>query len=356
MSLEAELAALIQERGPLTVAEYVNLCLHHPRGGYYATRPAIGAEGDFITAPVISQMFGELVGLWAAETWSRLGTPARVILAEVGPGDGSLMTDLLRAGRAVPGFMEAAEVWLVEPSAPLKALQAERLGGAHPRLGWAAGLDHVPVDAPLLLVANEVLDCLPARQFLRSEVGWAERRVGLGESGSLAFGLAPVEAPPTLGVPPGSVVEHSPGQAGFAQAIAARIVAQGGCALLIDYGRTRLEPGDTLQALRQHAKVDPLDAPGTADLTMWAEFDVVAAAALAEGAAVAGPIAQGAFLSRLGLSQRAAALARSRPDRADTLARQVHRLTAPDQMGELFKAVAIHRAGDPVPPGFEEAP
>lgn len=356
MNLEPTLVALIQERGPLTVAEYMHLCLHHPVGGYYARHAAIGADGDFVTAPVISQMFGELVGLWAAEVWSRLGAPSRLVLAEVGPGDGALMSDLLRAARAAPGFLEALDVRLVEPSPVLRARQAERLAGAHPRLDWAAGLEALPDDAPLLLIANEVLDCLPARQFLRIADGWAERRVGLDEAGRLAFGLSPVEAPPSAGVPVGAIVEHSPAQAGFAQAVAARISAQGGCALLVDYGRSRPEPGDTLQALRRHTKVDPLDEPGTADLTVWAEFDVVAAAVRAEGAAVAGPVPQGLLLNRLGLGQRAAVLARARPDRAETLARQVDRLTAPDQMGVLFKAMAIHRAEDGVPPGFEEAP
>ena len=354
MSLEAALRALIAEQGPLTVAEYMTLCLHHPTGGYYATRPALGEGGDFITAPLVSQMFGELVGLWAAETWRRLGAPDPVLLAEVGPGDGTLMGDLLRAGRAVPGFLQAAEIVLVEPSPPLRAAQQARLAEAHPRLHWAGSLDDLLADRPMLLIANEVLDCLPARQFLRTAEGWTERRVGLDPEGRLSFGLAPVEAPPGS-APVGAIVEHSPAQAAFTGAVARRVVAQGGCALLIDYGRVRPEPGDTLQALRRHARVDPLDMPGTADLTVWAEFDVVAAAARAEGAAVAGPIPQAAFLGRLGLVERAGALARARPDRAETLARQVERLAAPEQMGELFKVVAIHRPGDPVPPAFEEA-
>jgi SAM-dependent MidA family methyltransferase len=207
----------------------------------------------------------------------------------------------------------------------------------------------------MILVANEVLDCLGARQFQRTAEGWAERRVGLDADGRLAFGLAAVEAAPTPGVPEGAIVEHSTAQAAFAEAVAHRVAAQGGAALLIDYGRTRAEPGDTLQALSRHQKVDPLVKPGEADLTQWAEYDVVAAAAEAAGAAVAGPAPQGVFLRRLGIETRAAALSKGRPDRAEVLARQLARLTHPEQMGELFKALAIHPRGGPVPPGFEES-
>jgi len=179
--------------GPLSVAQFMTRCLHDPLDGYYATRPRLGEDGDFITAPMVSQMFGELIGLWCAEVWVRLGRPARAVWAEIGPGDGTLMQDALRATRAAPGFLEAAELWLVEPSGPLQATQRARLAGAPAR--WAKGLDELPGDAPLILIANEVLDCLPARQFVRTERGWAERMVGLDGNGALSFGLArtPVE-------------------------------------------------------------------------------------------------------------------------------------------------------------------
>src|SRR5580658_2900977 len=177
MSLKDRLAAEIAAEGPIDIAAFMTRCLHDPLDGYYATRPAMGARGDFITAPLVSQMFGELIGLWLVETWRRLGAPARFILAEVGPGDGTLMADALRAARLDPSFLDAAALWLVETSAPLRALQAERLGAARPH--WASSLGELPADARLLLVANELLDCLPARQFLRTALGSAERVVGL---------------------------------------------------------------------------------------------------------------------------------------------------------------------------------
>lgn len=357
MSLRDRLKALIAAEGPITVADYMSACLHDPRFGYYATHPRLGAEGDFITAPLVSQMFGELLGLWAVEIWTRLGRPAPFRLVEIGPGDGTLMNDALRAARLAPEFLAAADLWLVEPSAPLRRVQAERLADAAPR--WADRLDGVPLDTPIIAIANEVLDCLPARQFVRTAEGWAERRVGL-RNGALAFGLSPVPGgffPPTglQDAPLGVVVEVSPAQAAFGRALGERIAADGGCALLIDYGRDRPEAGDTLQALKSHAKLDPLATPGEADLTVHADFPAVAAAARGAGAAVTRIVSQAALLCALGLDQRAAALAKARPDRADVIARQHARLTSPDQMGTLFKALAIHTPGLSVP-GFEEHP
>jgi NADH dehydrogenase [ubiquinone] 1 alpha subcomplex assembly factor 7 len=349
MSLKARLVAEIAADGPISVADYMTRCLHDPRDGYYATRPALGARGDFITAPLVSQMFGELIGLWLIEAWRGLGAPGRVVLAEAGPGDGTLMSDILRAARLAPAFLAAAELWLVETSAPLRALQAERLAEALPQ--WAASLAALPANAPLLLVANELLDCLPARQFQRTAAGWGERVVGLDERGELAFGLRP--APPLeCEAPVGAVVERSPALEAFAAELAGRLVAQGGAALLIDYGRAAPGAGDTLQALAGHEKVDPLAAPGAADLTVHADFPAVLAAARAAGAQAAW-LSQGELLSRLGIETRAAALARAAPDRAPTIGRQYARLTAPDQMGELFKAAAIW-TGAP-PPAFEDA-
>lgn len=357
MSLRGRLEALIAADGPITIADYMSACLHDPQFGYYATRPRLGAEGDFITAPLISQMFGELIGVWAVEVWTRLGRPDPFRLIEVGPGDGALMSDLLRAARPAPEFLAAADLWLLEPSGPLRTFQAERLSGAGAR--WADRLEQVPGDAPVILVANEVLDCLPARQFVRTAAGWAERRVGLRD-GALAFGLSPAPpgfAPPTglEHAPAGVVVEVSEAQQAFGRGLGERIGRDGGCALLIDYGRDRPEPGDTLQALHKHSKVDPLEAPGEADLTVHADFPAVAAAARETGAAVSAPATQQAFLRRLGVDHRAAALARARPDRADLIARQHARLTGPDQMGTLFKALTIHTPALRVP-GFEEHP
>jgi SAM-dependent MidA family methyltransferase len=350
MTLERRLEALISATGPMTVADYMTACLHHPELGYYATRPRLGESGDFITAPLISQMFGELIGLWAAATWMRMGCPSPFRLVEMGPGDGTLMGDLLRAGRAAPGFLDAAELWLVETSAPLKAAQAERLSGHRP--SWAANLAEVPGDAPLILVSNELLDCLPTRQFVRTEQGWAERRVGLVE-GRLGFGLAP---PPSGFKPPeapaGALVEQSDAVVALGDEVGKRIACEGGAALFIDYGPAEPGFGDTLQALIAHEKVSPLHRPGEADLTVHADFPAFAAAARGAGAGATAIVEQGEFLRRLGIEQRAAALAAARPDKAGTIGRQLARLVEPDQMGSLFKAVAIHAPGLELP-GFE---
>ena len=356
MTLKARLAAQIQSQGPITIAQFMTACLHDPRDGYYAVRPALGAEGDFITAPLVSQMFGELIGLWAVETWRRIGRPSPFRLVEAGPGDGTLMADLLRAARLDPDFRAAADLWLVETSAPLRALQAERLDAAALRPAWAGALGEVPGAAPMILIANELLDCLPARQFVRQGAGWAEQVVGLDARGALCFGLArcPPGVVPPLDVAEGQVIEVSAAQAALGAEIGARLARDGGAALLIDYGRDRFEAGDTLQALKAHQKVDPLASAGEADLTVHADFPSVIAAAQAQGAAGA-LLTQGEFLRRLGIEARAAALGRRSPDQAPRLARQLARLVAEDQMGTLFKALCLFPAGQPAPPAFETA-
>ena len=350
MSLRDRLAAEIAAGGPMTVAQYMTRCLHDPQEGYYATRPGLGEAGDFLTAPLVSQMFGELVGVWAVAAWQLMGAPARVRLVEMGPGDGTLMSDLLRAGRMAPDFLAACEVWLVEVSEPLKAKQRQVLGDA---VRWAGSLAQVPAGEPLILVANELLDCLPARQFVRTATGWAEQVVGLDANGSLAFGLAAAPVLPFPDAPERAVWEQSAAQAALGHEIGRRLVDDGGAALFIDYGRDRPGFGDTLQALRRHRKVDPLDCPGEADLTVHADFPAVMAAAQAEGAETA-ILTQGEFLARMGVGERAEALVRARPEKSAALGRQLHRLVAADQMGELFKACVIHSPGW-TPPAFEDA-
>ncbi|MGZ9098599.1 MAG: class I SAM-dependent methyltransferase [Brevundimonas sp.] len=357
MSLRDRLAREIILTGPMTVADYVARCLHDPEGGYYATRPAIGATGDFVTAPMISQMFGELIGLWAVELWRRLGAPERVRLVEVGPGDGTLMADALRAARLDPEFLRAVDLILIEPSPPPRQAQARMLADSdlHPR--WVASLDRVETDAPVILIANEVLDCLPARQFVKTEDGWAERRVGVTDDGALQFGLVKITGGfkrPAFAVEPGQTIEISDQQAAFGRDVAALVKAASGAALLIDYGRARAEAGDTLQGLRRHQKVDPLDSPGEVDLTQWADFPAVLEAALHAGADVTGTLAQGEFLRRLGIGARADRLKAGRPDAAPVIDRQLARLTADDQMGTLFKACAIFSPRTLVVPGFED--
>jgi SAM-dependent MidA family methyltransferase len=355
MSLSDRLKAQIAASGPISVAQYMNACLHDPQDGYYATRPALGAAGDFITAPLVSQMFGELIGLWALDLYVQMGRPARVLLVEIGPGDGTLMGDILRAVALDPAFTAAAEVWLVEVSPPLRAAQAARLG---PAVNWAGSLAGIPQDAPLILVGNELLDCLPARQFERTADGWAERLVGLDSGGELAFGLRKLALPfaaPGGDAPLGAIAEQSPAQEALGADLGARIAGQGGAALLIDYGRDAPGFGDTLQALVRHQKVGVLEDPGHADLTVHADFPALAAAARAQGSAATPIIGQGAFLLRLGVETRAAALARSRPDRAPEIERQLERLIGDDQMGRLFKVLCLHHP-DLVPAGFSEDP
>lgn len=357
MTLADKLAAEIAQGGPLTVAQFMTACLHDPQFGYYATRPALGEGGDFLTAPLVSQMFGELVGVWAAVSWQLMGEPDEVRLVEMGPGDGTLMSDVLRAARMAPGFLEACDVWLVETSEPLKARQAERLnseGRADQPVRWASSLADVPGDAPLILFANELLDCLPARQFVRTAAGWAEQVVGLGPDGGLAFQLT--ATPAGLLLPDareGQVFELSAAQEALGAELGARLVRDAGAALLIDYGRSRPGFGDTLQALSRHQKVDPLACPGEADLTVHADFPAVMAAAEREGAEAA-ILTQGEFLARLGIGERAEALVRASPDKAPAIGRQLNRLVATDQMGDLFKACCLHSPGW-VPPAFEDA-
>jgi NADH dehydrogenase [ubiquinone] 1 alpha subcomplex assembly factor 7 len=353
MSLKDRLKAEIRAGGPISISRFMDACLHDPLDGYYATRPRLGEDGDFVTAPLVSQMFGELIGAWAVETWRGLGRPARVLLVEAGPGDGTLIDDALRAARLDPAFMAAAELWLIETSGPLAASQRARLEKTGTSARWATSLAGLPTDAPLILIANELLDCLPVIQLVRTEEGAAERTVGLDDAGELTFGLTRrpgSRLPPNL--PVGGIMEMSPAQTGFTTELADRIVAQGGAALLIDYGADRFEPGDTLQALRRHRKVDPLADPGAADLTVHAGFPMVLSAARARHARAA-ILEQGEFLRRLGIEARAEALARARPDQAPGIARQFARLIDPDQMGTLFKVVCLHAPTQPTPPGFE---
>jgi NADH dehydrogenase [ubiquinone] 1 alpha subcomplex assembly factor 7 len=350
MSLKDKLKAIIRASGPIGVDAFMTACLHDPAHGYYATRPKLGEDGDFITAPLVSQMFGELIGLWAVETWARYGRPAPFRLIEVGPGDGTLIADVLRATRLAQDFLEAADLWLVETSAPLALAQRRRL--AETPAHWVASLDEVPGGSPMILIANEVLDCLPTAQFVRLDEGWAERVVGLDADGELCFGLAPPSRPAADFAPPGTLIEISSAQSAFAGAVARRLMIGGGAALLIDYGG-EIQGGDTLQSLKRHQKVDPLAEPGEADLTVHADFRAVRVAAKAVGARSAQQT-QGEFLRRLGVAERADALSRAQPEQAETIARQLARLVDDDQMGRLFKVLCLFAGTDRPPPGFED--
>ncbi len=349
--LAALLIERIRESGPISVAEYMAECLLHPAHGYYTTRDPFGAGGDFTTAPEISQMFGELFGLALAQAWLDQGAPSPFTLAELGPGRGTLMADALRATRGVPGFHAAARVVLVEASPVLRARQRDRLA-PHP-VTWADSTDSLP-DQPLFLIANEFFDALPIRQFLRDGAVWRERLVGL-DKGHLAFGLsAPLpqvpDSPAFRDAPAGALVEVCPAATFALAPVRARIARFGGLAYIIDYGDWRSR-GDTLQALRAHAFDDPLAHPGEADLTAHVDFE-----ALAQGAGACAYDTQGAVLARLGIAARADRLAQglAGPARETHLA-ALRRLTHPQEMGSLFKVLALCRAGSPPPPGFDAA-
>ncbi len=354
MSLKARLQAQISAFGPISVAQYMGLCLHDPKDGYYAAHPNLGADGDFLTAPLTSQMFGELIGLWTIAVWESLGRPEHLSLVEIGPGDGTLMSNLLRAARLAPQMVKGLEVTLVETSAPLTLIQRKRLAGAP--IGWATRLDEVTGSGPVILIANEVLDCMPARQFIRTATGWTERMVGLSEEGELTFGLSPR---PVEGLfpsaPQGAVLEMSAAQEAVGAQVAALIATRGGAGLLIDYGRATEGFGDTLQALRSHQKHGPLDHPGLDDLTIHADFPAVLKAAQTQGVDVA-ITSQSAFLQRLGIVARAESLAKARPDQSAIIERQLERLIAPDQMGDLFKVAGFWSKDLPQPIGFSTDP
>ncbi|MCU0817042.1 MAG: SAM-dependent methyltransferase [Cypionkella sp.] len=344
------LARRIAATGPIRLSDYMAECLLHPQHGYYTTRPPFGAEGDFTTAPEISQMFGELLGLCLAQYWLDLGSPA-CHLVELGPGRGTLMADVLRATARVPGFHAAARVTLVEASPALATRQRQTLG-SHPAT-WATTLDDVPQDAPLFLLANEFFDALPIRQFTRRGQGWAETMVGLTE-GRLTLGQSPAAPIAALShrladTAEGEVVEICPAAAPLMARIGGQIGREGGAALIIDYGGWRAR-GDTFQALRHHAFADPLAEPGRADLTAHVDFEALALAAQPAAHAY---ITQGAFLTALGIDLRAEALAHRLSGPALTNHLAAHRrLTDPAEMGSVFKVLALHRPGTPPPPGL----
>lgn len=348
----------IRQTGPVSIAAFMTEALFDPQEGYYATKDPIGAGADFITAPEISQMFGELMGLWAAQSWLDMGRPSPVQLVELGPGRGTMMADALRAARTVPGFIEAAQIVLIEASAALKAVQARTLGPTGAQIRWIDRIEAVPA-GPAIVLGNEFLDCLPVRQAIRRGDQWHERMVGLDEDENFVFLLGP-----PLGVdtglipqalrdaPEDSLVELRPGDLQVVEAIAGRFADQPGRALFIDYGPAASETGDTLQAVRAHKKVPVLEDPGTADLTARVDFESLIRAAGMRGLTAYGPVEQGDFLLGLGLEARAAALSQSAPEKRPAIARQVWRLTEPDQMGRLFKLVCLDSEGLPLPPGF----
>jgi NADH dehydrogenase [ubiquinone] 1 alpha subcomplex assembly factor 7 len=345
--LQRLLARRIRAAGPLNVAEYMTEALHHPTLGYYAGRDPIGRAGDFITAPEMSQIFGELLGLWCADAWERMGRPDPVIVAELGPGRGTLMADALRALRVAPHFRRAVRLHLVETSPILRQAQAEKLGGADPN--WHDDLARLP-DGPLILIANEFLDALPIRQFVRGASGWHERRVALAEDGErLAFAVDAAPSFPAAIAPAelqsaatGSIWEICPAAQTIAATLGARLQEQGGVALFVDYGYVTNAGGETLQALKQHRRHDVLADPGEADLTAHVDFADFAAVAMRAGAHAFGPVTQADFLAALGAKERAAQLLKqATPAQATAIESGVRRLLDENAMGTLFKVLAI---------------
>jgi NADH dehydrogenase [ubiquinone] 1 alpha subcomplex assembly factor 7 len=358
-ALRGELAWLIASEGPISVERYMGLALSHPRHGYYRSRDPFGARGDFITAPEISQMFGELIGLWAADCWAKMGNPEGLALVELGPGRGTLMADALRAARAMPGFLEASSVHLVETSEVLRAAQRDTLARADTAgvpIAWHGRFADIP-EGPLILIANEFFDALPIRQYMRGAQGWRERLIGLDDKGALAFGLsANIEPALRLVAPEGAVLEICPEGLALTRDIATRLLANGGAALVIDYGHVRPGFGDTLQAMRRHRFVDPLAAPGEADLTAHVDFAALGRAARDAGAALHGPVRQGDLLRALGIEARAQRLKMSAiPPQAAAIDAALARLTgeAAGEMGALFKAMAIASPSLPSLAGFD---
>ncbi len=364
--LEERLIALIKANGPITVADYMNDALFHPHEGYYRTGAPIGADGDFITAPEASQIFGELIGLWLVQSWIDMGEPDPFNLIELGPGRGVLMADILRAARLKPDFLAAANLWMVETSGRLRVEQKKRLDTALTEWGirheWADRYEDTP-DGPFLLVANEFFDCLPIHQYIRIGAGWRERMVGLTDDETrLSFTNGNTPPPASIGLPPkesaldGDIVEQSPEAIALTEAIAQRLKTDKGRALIIDYGHAGNGIGDTLQAVRRHAFWPVLTAPGKADLTAHVSFSSLVETAFEAGAAAYGPVTQGVLLDRLGLAARVERLCLgASPSEVESIRAGAFRIAASSEMGELFKAICLSSSNLPIPAGFENA-
>jgi SAM-dependent MidA family methyltransferase len=349
--LEHRLKALIRLGGPISIADYMAMCLGDPQHGYYMARDPFGANGDFVTAPEVSQMFGELIGLWAVDLWLNAGKPCPVHLVELGPGRGTLMIDAMRAARLVPDFVASVHVHMVESSPRLTGIQWDRLAEAGIAADWHERIDQIP-PGPAIIIANEFFDALPVRQFQRRQGIWRERVVGLDEEDRLTFGtgnavLPTNDVPLALrGADEDEILELAPTAFAVTEVLAARIARAGIGLLAIDYGYTQTATGDSFQAVRRHAPVDPLARPGEADLTALVNFEALARAATRGGAEVHGPVEQGDFLLQLGISERAGRLGADK-DRATraAIAADVQRLVGSDDMGSLFKVLAITAPG-----------
>lgn len=360
--LALKLKARIRREGPIAVAQYMDACLQDPEHGYYRSKAAIGAKGDFVTAPEISQVFGELIGLWCAVVWQQMGSPSRFSLVELGPGRGTLMADALRATRIVPGFQDAADVVLIESNAALRSEQQRALA-SHARKRWETHwLGGPEMDTLLgrrvILVGNEFLDCDCPQQYVKTGNGWWPRTVVLDEENRLQFGIgngAPF-AQLAYSDDLASAFDAAPIGAVYERAFYFDIDSLGAfdsfAALFVDYGHAQTAVGDTLQAVRDHAHEHPLASPGEADLTAQVDFQQFGDAARVAGLAVDGPVSQANLLGALGIMQRAAKLMSANPAKAHEIEAGVARLMAVPGMGDRFKAIGIRSANLPPLPGF----
>lgn len=354
--LGEKIAGLIRATGPISVADYMATCLFDPEDGYYTTREPFGVAGDFITAPEVSQMFGELVAIWLVQAWRAGGSPAPVTLAEIGPGRGTLMKDLVRTiGRVAPDLAAAAGFALVEASPRLARMQKVTLEAASVSATWHETIDTLP-DQPLLVVGNEIFDALPFRQFVRIDGKWLERGIGLVEDGALGFGVGTVAlaagaVPDSLqDAPDGTIFEIAPAREALMASVTQRIGERGGAGLFFDYGHLAPGPGDTFQAVRKHGSEGVFDNPGEADLTSHVDFHALACVARAHRLA-APTMTQGEFLLAMGLLERAGRIGQAGDESArQRISADVERLAGPDQMGNLFKVMAVFPIGISMPP------
>lgn len=352
--LAERLRQRITREGPVSVADYMQACLADEREGYYITRQPIGASGDFVTSPEVSQIFGEVLGLWAGAVWQSMGEPKSIVVAELGPGRGTLLADAARAWRSVKQFAGCVSLALVETSPVLRAIQRKTLHAAHQPIQWCETIDDVPRGRSLIVLANEFIDALPIRQLVRRGGAWHERCVGLGQHGGLAFVDGAIIDDDTLpAAPDGEILEIRPATAPLLAALAARASEAPLAALFIDYGHATAALGDTLQAVRRHRYADPLASPGETDLTAHVDFAALKHGAEALGLRAYGPMPQGEFLLRLGLSERRDRLLEAaRPEQRALISSGAARLADPSQMGVLFRVLALASDGLAPPPPF----
>ena len=357
--LAIEVRRLIELRGPMPLSRYMSLCLTHPEHGYYMSRDPFGVAGDFTTSPEISQMFGELIGLWAAAVWQSMGAPEKINLVELGPGRGTLLADALRAAKVVPAFEQAIGIHLVEASPVLRELQRLKLGQTE-TITWYDSVEDLPSD-PAIVVANEFFDAVSVNQAVKQADGWYERTVTVDSSGELVFGTSKDPLPNFEQTLPG-IVREAPLGAIFEWRSnrlpyeLARRVKLGGAALIIDYGHTRTDVGSTFQALRNHRYDDPLGEPGRADLSAHVDFEALAHAAASLGARVHGPVEQRVFLTNIGIEKRALGLKTGSPERGVEIDTALARLTAEGEtgMGQMFKVIALSDPNLASLPGFSD--